>query len=134
MQKLTEDMIRVVTDSIGSTGRAVRDRKLVVYVGNHTLKDARGRQRRFAFPSAADRAAREFIAEHNQQTMLRWTRQGNALSYDGVEAIGVTRLLNERCNAKLSPVQCDAIGDFLCRMLNMTDLDTLTSVWKSKQP
>lgn len=64
--RLTEDMIRVTTSATGARG-AVHERKLVVYInGTITLKDKRGRQRRFARRGAAYAAAREYIAEHNQ--------------------------------------------------------------------
>lgn len=169
--RLTEDMIRITTASIGASGRAVRERALVVYVGHHTLKDARGRQRRFTRRSTAFTAAKAFIAEHNQVDMQaslrdsalpacaasmgclcaghargnpasaacdttetpprdeRWTRQGCMLSYDGVEAIHLERHVDDRHRAKLSPVQCDAIADYVCSMLNTIDVDTLTRLW-----
>ncbi len=149
MQRLTEDMIRITTYSIGATGRAVRDRKLVVFVGNHMLKDARGRQRRFAFPRTARAAARAFIAEHNQTALSddeidlrsglpldahdpRWTRQGRVLSYDGVEALEVGRFASTHNTFKLSPVTCDAIADYVCSMLNTIDVDALTRLWMDK--
>lgn len=67
--RLTESMIRVTTSSIGSGGHCVRGRPLVVYVGHQLLKDTRGRQRRFALRGSAYKAAREYIAEHNQREL-----------------------------------------------------------------
>jgi hypothetical protein len=171
--QLTEDMIRISTHTLGARG-AVRDRPLVVYVGHHMLKDARGRQRRFTRRSTAFAAAKVFIAEHNQVDMQvalrasalpacaasmgclcaghargnpasdacdttetppsreRWTRQGRMLSYDGTEAIHVERHVDENHRAKLSPVQCDAIADYVCNMLNTIDVDALTRIWMRK--
>jgi len=68
--RLTDAMIRVTNASIGANGRAVRDRPFVVYIHGHlTLKDKRGSQRRFASRGAAYKAAREYIAEHNQREL-----------------------------------------------------------------
>jgi len=68
--RLTEDMIRITNAAIGSNGRAVRDRRLVVYInGTITLKDKRGRQRRFARRGAAYKAAQKYIIEHNQREL-----------------------------------------------------------------
>jgi hypothetical protein len=152
--KLTEDMIRVTNSSIGMDGHVVRDRPHQAFIGHHMLKDARGRPRRFSSRSAATKAAKLFITEHNQTcinsdcpkhmdsaaehvdgactTGPRWTRQGQRLFYDGVEALLVGRILDEYSNAKLSPVTCDAVADYVCSALNTIDLDELTRLWKSK--
>lgn len=146
---LTEDMIRVTQDPNGSKGKLIRDRRLVVYInGTITLKDKRGRQRRFAKRGGAYTAARKFIAEYNQTTMgeqpacvepgapsartTRWTRQGQMLSYDGVPALTVAQHRDERGNSKLRPVACDAIADYVCSMLNTIDVDALTRVWMGR--
>lgn len=63
--RLDESMIRVVTSSIDSNGRAVRERRFVVYVAQYDVRDARGRTRRFASPCKARQAAREYIEAHN---------------------------------------------------------------------
>lgn len=163
MNKLTEDMIRVTRDPSGASGRLIRDRVLIVYVGHHALKDKRGRQRRFGRDGAARRAARAFIAEYNQTHIPacvlsmnclcaghargipaneacdttevpaeRWTRQGRVLSYDGVEAIHIERMVDDCSKAKLSPVACDAIADYVHSMLNSIDIDALTRMWMRK--
>jgi len=124
---LTEDQIRIVK----ATNDHRRKRNLTVFVAHHMLKDARGRMRTFGRRSAADRAAHAFIAEHNQTRLPepRWTRQGRVLSLDGVEALEVGRFASTHNTFKLSPVQCDAIADYVCSMLNTVDLDALTSEW-----
>lgn len=67
--RLTESMIRVTTSTIGASGHALRDRPLRVFVSHHMLRDERGRPRRFARRSSAYKAAREYIAEHNQREL-----------------------------------------------------------------
>lgn len=60
----------------------------------------------------------------------RWTRQGCTLSYDGAEAINVSRIVGgDNGKPKLSPTTCDAIADYVCCMLNTVDVDALTRVW-----
>ncbi len=62
----------------------------------------------------------------------RWTCHGRTLSLDGTEALGIERIVDERSNAKLSPVACDAIADYVCTVLNILDLDTLVRDWTNK--
>ncbi|HEY8926187.1 MAG TPA: hypothetical protein VIU64_17515 [Polyangia bacterium] len=67
--RLTDAMIRIATSRTGARG-AVHDRPLVVFInGTITLKDKRGRQRRFARRGAAFKAAQAYIAEHNQREL-----------------------------------------------------------------
>jgi hypothetical protein len=63
----------------------------------------------------------------------RWTREGRCLSYDGKPAIGIDRFVNPKnASATLAPVECDAIADYVCNMLNTVDLDALTQQWMKK--
>jgi hypothetical protein len=62
----------------------------------------------------------------------RWEREGRSLKYDGSYAIAIERSLGVNAIAKLSPVECDAIADLLCRTLNEVDLDALTREWMKK--
>lgn len=62
----------------------------------------------------------------------RWTREGHMLKLDDVYAIHVERVVDEHSNAKLSPVQCDAISNYVCRALNHVDLDELTAAWMGR--
>lgn len=63
----------------------------------------------------------------------RWTREGRCLSYDGESAIAIERVIQQRtAKAKLDPVTCDAIADFVCTMLNTIDVDALVKKWMAK--
>jgi hypothetical protein len=161
VNKLTEDMIRVTRDPSGASGRLIRDRVLVVYVGHHALKDKRGRQRRFSRDGAARTAARSFIAEYNQTHIpacvlsMNCLCAGHARGIPANEACDTTEVPAERwtrqgrvlsydgveairierltyADAKLSPAACDAIADYVHSMLNSIDIDALTRMWMRK--
>lgn len=60
------DEIRVRRDSIGYDGRAKHDRPFIVYVGEHLLKDAKNRPRRFSSHAKAAEAARAWLVSMSQ--------------------------------------------------------------------
>lgn len=60
----------------------------------------------------------------------RWTRQGRIILYDGKFAVNIELMQNQWLFRTLSPVECDAIADFICKSLNATDLNEIVREWQ----